>query len=184
MLTVGLGQIQWTYRQVRSGAEKRVEKEVAEKRVEKELAKKIFVRQLAEKMMISGYPEDFRRGVIESAVACYEKQEAASVAGEVPLYRPRQWQADIRRRKKLMAKRSWFRPADAVLRVPCTPGGALAGAVKVVVDEESRRLGVKIKTQEGSGVALRRSVVTSDLGAGQHCPQGDCPGPLCLSGDT
>ena len=141
-----------------------------------------LMEQLAETMMISGYPEDFRRGVIESAVSCYEKQVAASAAGEVPLYRPRQWQADIRRRKKLMAKTSWFRPADAVLRVPCTPGASLARAVKVVVDEESRRLGVKIKTQEGSGVALRRSVVTSDLGAGQHCPQGDCP--LCLSGDT
>ena len=30
-------------------------------------------------------------------------------------------------------------------------------------------------------MALRRSVVTSDLGAGHQCPQGDCP--LCLSGD-
>ena len=33
-----------------------------------------LMEQLAEKMMMSGYPEDFRRGVIESAVVCYEKQ--------------------------------------------------------------------------------------------------------------
>ena len=30
-------------------------------------------------------------------------------------------------------------------------------------------------------MALRRSVVTSDLGFGQPCPQGNCP--LCLTGD-
>ena len=38
--------------------------------------------QLAETMMMmSGYPEDFRRGIIESAVACYEDQVAASARG-------------------------------------------------------------------------------------------------------
>ena len=30
-------------------------------------------------------------------------------------------------------------------------------------------------------MALRRSVVTGDMGAGKACPQGDCP--LCLTGD-
>ena len=76
---------------------------------------------------------------------------------------------------------AWFRPADTVLRVPCTPGAALATSVRQVVEEEASRLGLKVKVQEGAGVALRRSVVTGDLGAGQPCPQGDCP--LCLSGD-
>ena len=140
-----------------------------------------LMEQLAETMMVSGYPEDYRRGIIESAVACYDKQVAASDRGEVPLFRPRGWKAPERKKEKLISKMSWFRPADTVLRVPCTPGGVLAGAVKVVVDEEAGRLGLKVKTQEGSGLPLRRSVVTSDLGAGQPCHQGDCT--LCLSGD-
>ena len=140
-----------------------------------------LMEELAEIMMVSGYPEDFRRGVIESAVACYQSQVEASKRGEVPMYRPRDWQAPARRKKKLLAKMSWFRPADTVLRVPCTPGAALATAVRAVVEEESSRLGLKVKTQEGSGVALRRSVVTGDLGAGQPCPQGNCP--LCLTGE-
>ena len=140
-----------------------------------------LMEQLADTMMISGYPEDFRRGVIESAVACYQRQVEASRRGEVPLYRPRDWQAPERRRKKLLAKMSWFRPADTVLRVPCTPGAALATAVRSIVEGESSRLGLRVKTQEGSGVALRHSVVTRDLGAGQPCPQGDCP--LCLTGE-
>ena len=32
-----------------------------------------IMEHLAETMMVSGYPEDYRRGVIESAVACYER---------------------------------------------------------------------------------------------------------------
>ena len=52
-----------------------------------------LLEQLADTMMISGYPEDYRRGVIESAVACFERQVAASLKGEVPLYRPRAWQS-------------------------------------------------------------------------------------------
>ena len=82
-----------------------------------------LMEELAEMMMVSGYPEDFRRGVIESAVACYERQVAASDRGEVPLYRPRDWQAEERRRKKLIAKTAWHRPAaDTVMRVPGSIG--------------------------------------------------------------
>ena len=81
----------------------------------------------------------------------------------------------------MIAKAAWHRPADTVMRVPCTPGAALASAVKIVVKEESARLGLKVKVQEGSGLSLKRSVVSSDLAFGQPCPQGDCP--LCLTGD-
>jgi hypothetical protein len=62
----------------------------------RELHHQLFIplmEQLAVTMMVSGYPEDYRRGVIESAVACYQRQVAASDRGEVPLYRPRDWQA-------------------------------------------------------------------------------------------
>ena len=88
---------------------------------------------------------------------------------------------EARRRKKLLGKAAWFRPADTVLRVPCTPGGILADEVRKVVDEESKRLEVKIKVQEGARVAIKRSVVTSDLAAGRPCTQGNCP--LCLTGE-
>ena len=139
-----------------------------------------LMERLAETMMVSGYPEDFRRGVIESAVACYKRQVAASERGEVPLYCPRDWQAQARRTKKLIAKAAWHRSADTVMRVPCTPGAELAAAVRTVLKEEGSRLGLNVKVQEGSGLSLKRSVVTSDLAFGQPCPQGDCP--ICLTG--
>ena len=81
-----------------------------------------LMEQLAETMMISGYPEDYRRGVLEAAVACYPRQVAASDRGEVPLYLRHDWQAPARRRRKQLAKMAWFPPADTVQRVPCPQG--------------------------------------------------------------
>ena len=140
-----------------------------------------LMEKLATTMMVSGYPEDFRRGVIESAVVCYERQVAASRSGAKPLYRPRAWQAVERRRKKLISKMAWFRPADTVLRVPYTPDSELARRVRVVVEEEASRLELRVKVVEGGGVPLRHCVVTSDLGRGEPCPQGNCL--LCLTGE-
>ena len=87
---------------------------------------------------------------------------AASDRGDVPLYRPRDWQAPVRR-KKLLALMAWFRSANTVLLVPCTLGAALATAMRQVAEEESSRLGLKVKVQEGARVSLRRSIVTGDL---------------------
>ena len=140
-----------------------------------------LLEHLAEEMWLSGYPEDNRIGVIESVVKGYERQVAASERGEVPLYRPRDWQSVTRRRKKLLKKVAWYRPSDTVLRVPYTPNSELAAMVRKVVQEEGARLDMRMKVQEEAGVSLKRSVVRSDLGAGKLCPQGNCP--LCLSGD-
>ena len=111
---------------------------------------------------------------LASSVKCYEAQLAASVSGEKPLYRPRTWQQEVRRQKKIVGKMAWFRPADTVLRVPFTPDSELAKEARAVVDEEATRLGLKVKVVEGSGVPLKRQITTSDLGAGKPCPQGNC----------
>ena len=118
---------------------------------------------------------------MESAVKGYEAQVAASDKGEVPLYRPRDWQPQARSRKKMLAKAAWFRPYDTVITVPYTPQSELAFKVRKVVQEEGKRLQLKVKVQEGAGVSLKRSLVSSDLTAGEPCRQGDCP--LCLTGD-
>ena len=75
----------------------------------------------------------------------------------------------------------WFRPADTVLRVPYTPDSELAREARAVVEEEAGRLGLKVKVVEGGGVPLKRQITTSDLGAGQPCPQGNCL--FCITGD-
>ena len=67
------------------------------------------------------------------------------------------------------------RPEDTLLRVPYTPGSELTRAVRGGVEEEANRLCLKVKTVEGGGVPLKRSVVITDLGNEEPCPQGNCP---------
>ena len=84
----------------------------------RELHQQLFIplmEQLADTMMVSGYPEDYRRGVLESAVACYERQVVASERGEVPLYRPRDWQA-----RREGGRSCWPRWPGSVRRTPCS----------------------------------------------------------------
>ena len=97
------------------------------------------------------------------------------------LFRPRDWQPQARRRKRILAKAAWFRPADTVIKVPYTPKSALASMVRQVVQEEGGRLGLQVKVQEGGGISLKSRLVTSDLTAGEPCRQGDCV--LCLTGE-
>ena len=107
------------------------------------------------------------------------RQVEASERGERPLYRPREWREEERRRKKYLKKAAWFRPADMVLFVPVTPDSQLASAARKVVEEEGRRLGVKVRLVERAGTTLRQKLVRTDLGEGRPCPQDDCV--LCLT---
>ena len=79
-----------------------------------------------------------------------------------------------------MLKRvSWYRPADTVLFLPATPNGELAEMARKVVEEESPRLGLSIRVIEKGGVSLKRTLVRTDLAAGDPCKQADCQ--ACLS---
>ena len=44
---------------------------------------------MAEGMLRSGYPEEYRKEILEASIVGYQKQVAASESGEKPLYRPR-----------------------------------------------------------------------------------------------
>ena len=76
-------------------------------------------------MAKSGYGEGYRREVITSGVAGFERQVEASRSGEKPLFRPRGWRREERRRRKMVRKVAWYRPADCVGFFPSTPGGEL-----------------------------------------------------------
>ena len=101
--------------------------------------------EFSHKLMVSGYNERFRYDVIKSAVEGYDKQCRWADAGTVPLHRPRDFDEENRRKKKLMSKTSWFRPADAVLFVPATPNSELANRIRKVVAVEAARLGNTVR---------------------------------------
>ena len=80
-----------------------------------------FLSEFSLRMKISGYSEQFRFEVISSGVACYEKQLARAAQGICPLYRPKGYNEEQRRKKNLTKKRSWMRPFSTVLFCPPTP---------------------------------------------------------------
>ena len=134
---------------------------------------------LAEKMMVSGYPEEFRIGVVRSVVVGFERLVAACERGDRPLYRPRSWQQGRRHETKLLKRVSWYRPADAVLFLPATPNSELAEQARKVVEEEGPRLGMSIRVVEKGGLSVKRQLVRTDLAVGDPCKQPDCK--ACLS---
>ena len=81
---------------------------------------------LARKMARSGYNEAYREAVIKSGVAGFEKQVESRRMGTKPLFRPRAWNKEERRKKKMAKEAAWHKPAHCVGFFPPTPGGELA----------------------------------------------------------
>ena len=56
---------------------------------------------------------------------------------------------------KVLAKTSWYRPYNTVIFCPPTPGSTLANKLRLIVKEEEKRTGVRIKVVERAGVKLQ-----------------------------
>ena len=133
-----------------------------------------LMEDFSEMMMISGYPEHYRASVLQAVLTGYSRQVEAAQRGEKPLYRPRQWREEERRRGRSLKGAAWFRPADTVLFLPATPDSVLADRARKVVNQEGKRLGVTVKVVERAGLSLKQQLVKTDLSLGGPCPQGDC----------
>ena len=119
--------------------------------------------EFSNSMMLSGYNEKFRLEIIQAAVAGYENQCVKSDKGLIPLHRPRDFDYDQRRKKKLMTKSSWYRPNDAVGFFPPTPKGILAKQIQSIASEESKRLNLSVKIVETGGVKIKQLLCKPDL---------------------
>ena len=126
------------------------------------------------KMARSGYPESYRAEVIKSGVVGYERQLEASRSGQKPLFRPRGWQQEERRRRKMVRKTAWYRPADCVGFYPPTPGGELNHQINQVLEEEGKRINMKLRAIETGGLSLGKMLVHPDLKRGEPCGRPGC----------
>ena len=130
--------------------------------------------KFCKKMARSGYPESYRTEVIKSGVVGYERQVEASRSGEKPLFRPRGWQQEERRRRKMVRKTSWYRPADCVGFFPPTPGGELTQEINQILKEEGRRINMNLRAIETGGISLSKMLVHPDLKRGEPCGRPGC----------
>ena len=117
--------------------------------------KKYFLSEFSLRLQKSGYPARFRQAVIEAGLKTYEQQLDRDRLGVCPLYRPKGYKETERRMRKEVKKVSWWRPSDAVLFCPPSPGSVLANRMKQVAREEAVHSGTSIKVVERCGVSLQ-----------------------------
>ena len=128
--------------------------------------------KFANDLRVSGYNQQFREKVIQSAIIGFRRQCEAADNGGTPLHRPRSYNREERRKKKLLSKTSWFRPShDVVAFFPATEGSWLVNGVKKIMREEGERIGFKIKVVEKSGTPLASLLSRPDLSG---CLYPDC----------
>ena len=120
--------------------------------------------EYSNEMRLSGYNHKFRAEIISAALKGFRKQALTSDSGGKPLFRPRGYDRENRRKKKLMAREAWYRgSADVVGSVPPTPNGELAAGLQRIVTEEGNKIGMNIRVTEQSGTQLSALLTTPDL---------------------
>jgi hypothetical protein len=134
----------------------------------------VILTKFCRMMKRSGYPEGYREEVLKAGVTGFERQLEASRRGEKPLFRPREWRKDERRKRKMVRRVGWYRPADTVGFYPATPRGELAKEIGKVLEEEGARIGMSLRVVETGGVSLGRQLVRPDLRAGEPCGRPGC----------
>ena len=146
------------------------------KRTKRELHGELTNQLLSEyshMLLVSGYNAQFRLEAIKAGVTGYRNQCERADAGISPLHRPRDWDKDNRWKKKKLVPSTWYRPADAVMFCPPTPGSELKKEVQRVVTEEASRLGMKVRVEETGGRKMKSQLCGGlDL---TGCIYPDCP---------
>ena len=124
------------------------------------------------RLQFSGYSQEFRFDILNSAKKGYEIQVQRSESQGVPLNRPRQWERRRRKREKDEKKKTWFKKGgeESVIFVPCTPEGKLMRAYQ----EQIKKSGFKIKVVEQSGTKLKDLLHGRDPFKKQNCGHEDC----------
>jgi hypothetical protein len=113
-----------------------------------------LMEDLAETMLISGYPEEFRAGVVRDAVVGYKRLAAVCARREAPVQA-----AGLAAGGEALGQAT---NTDTVLFVPATPDSKLAVQARKVLEEEAGRLDVSVRVEVGhnqlSGLVLGHSV--------------------------
>ena len=146
------------------------------KRTKRELHGELTNQLLSEyshMLLVSGYDAQFRLEAIQAGVRGYRNQCERADAGISPLHRPRDWDKDNRWKKKKLVHSTWYRPADAVMFCPPTPGAELQKEIQKVVTEEASRLGMKVRVTETGGSKVKSQLCGAlDL---TKCIYPNCP---------
>ena len=134
-----------------------------------------FLTELAVRMKSSGYNEKFRRLVIESGLAGFDKMVAVAASGGRPVNRRSSWERQSRKKSKLAKSLNWHKSGgfDVPIFVPNTPNGELAKQVQAFERMNPQRC-VRFKVVETGGVSVKSMLQRSSPWQKVQSGRSDC----------
>ena len=141
------------------------------------------------RMKLSGYPEQYRATIIESALIAWDKILLDDLMGLRSLYRTKSWKMEERRKKKELKKINWDtntggKANDFPIFCPMTRGGRLAEKWRKVAEDMKLNSGGRIRPAvvEQSGLPISALLVGSTQGEQDFCGKVYCN--PCQTGTT
>ena len=130
------------------------------------------VNNMMRRMQYSGYSKGFRYEIVQSALHAYKKIQELDQTGVKPMYRPKEWRQNERRKEKEEKRRSWYRKGNysSVIFVLATPESSL----KRSLDEDVKKSGLWIRIVEKSGMSVKRVLQRSDPFKKRTCERECC----------
>ena len=127
------------------------------------------------RMKDAGYGERYRKSILEQALAIYDRKKEEERNGQRPVYRPKSWQKEERRKKKRESKHDWSTKGGyiAPIFVPSSPRGELARRMKKVAEKE-RKKEIHFKIVEMGGRTLKSELQRSNPLSTPGCEKSDC----------
>ena len=122
------------------------------------------------RMQYSGYSKGFRYEIVQSGLHAYKMIQ--ELDQKKPMYRPKEWRQNERRKKKEEKRASWYRKGNyfSVIFVPATPESSL----KRSLDEDVKKSGLRIRIVQKSGMSVKRVLQRSDPFKKRTCERECC----------
>ena len=124
------------------------------------------------RMKESGYGAEVRLRVLQDGCRAFEKQVQRDSEGSCPLYRPKGYQQDKKRRKKALSKVAWYRPQNTVLFIPPTPNSELKKRLQTVANKTAEESGLRVRIVERAGSRLQHML--PGLKSQKECEEQKC----------
>ena len=107
-----------------------------------------------------------------SALHAFKMIQELDQTGVKPMYRPKEWRQNERRKEKEEKRRSWYRKGNysSVIFVPATPESSL----KRSLNEDVKKSGLRIRIVETSGMGVKRVLQRSDPFKKRKCERECC----------
>ena len=127
------------------------------------------------RMSKAGYGERYREGVLRQALAIYDKKWKDHHEGSRPIFRPKEYEKEKRRKEKEEKRYDWAKKGGclAPIFVPATPDSRLLKMMRKAAEEVEKK-GIKFNMVEMGGRTVKSELQRSNPTATPGCTKDDC----------